>query len=1049
MALPNITPIMYDLRLPDFAQPTRQSNGFADMLRTLSTLQTMQYRAARNAAGGTGMPGNVEGDYMLMPDGSLKFVPGKTAEMRKLNLATMQSMELDNMLKADGPLQEKLRQLETSANTMSYDKQSELLEGARSDVRRIAEANKVDPQTLLNRAIKPYSDKLSQLSQDIARDDGLSAILDSAKISGKRLWNTIKQVGALGDSEAKLRLGENTNAYAQKITDENAYLRDQQLRAQEGQGVLERMSGPTGSALANIASGAIDTGIQFAPALAATAFSGPAAIGAWAGAGGWGALTGLQEQAERISGTQLSDADKVQAMDNAAEQAALVGAVSNLPFSFGPAARTARHLWGNAAKDTLEARGRTLGNYLKKDLPLTAAENVTADVGATVGQNLVFDAATGIATPTLEGAGDAVVGSLGASIPFALFPWMRRPRVETPVPTVPSNADQQDIPPTAPSTGGVVKGPAPKKNTAPVQFENSIFNETVPLIRADAHFESLWNDIRNPKKDSYDEVHDALVKFVLENQDQNRIQGVSPWSILANINEGAGIKNKQRPDTSVLGADDKINVNGRKFLTQFLNETETEEGWSNAVQKYRERGGIVPQSATVEKHGTEGQAGDNTANPDGNSGMEGSQPAPIEGAPDPALEEPVDGNRAVEVGGAGGSALQGERPAQTTEVPPSAEGGAPDAGTDAGRHVEGAGAAGGEPGPSAGSEAGEGVRGDGNAEPPADAGALVESLSPRIARIHDAHALNNHLDQATIDGKAADGIYTTDAYPLRADVESGINHIIQEYRSGNRDADWVNTSLARFETSADEGLAGAIQRYNARHARQQTGVPYLSIKHLEDVKAQLAAQRFGPSIESLEEAKALADSGVPLNRALDPADFERPANDPAPAPAAPNPAKKRPSTPHPKRVIVEDPAKKLMAPVRTIGDLRLRVAEYAESRNESNSPKFLKFYKSLVENQSKVENGLRGLIHTKLRQSGNFPQLKAQPHITRAVNQLMEYGITTAHIPDLVEFPAKYKLWSRAFADPADANPVDLYMSLLDKQNAQERTLNADGCKTV
>lgn len=1055
MALPNITPIMYDAKLPDYAGPTQQSNGFHDMLRNLALLQTMQYRAARNAArlsgsGGTGLPGNVEGDYMMMPDGSLKFVPGKTVEMRKLNLATMQSIELDNMLKGDELLQEKLRQLETNANTMSYDKQNEILEGARSDVRRIAEANKVDPQALLNRAIKPYSDKLSQLSRDIARDDGLSAILDSAKISGKRLWNTIKQVGALGDAEAKLRLGEDTNAYAQKVTAENAYLRDQQLRNQEGQNVFERMSGPTGSALANIASGALDVGIQFAPAVAAATLTGgaslPATIGAWGTAGGWGALTGLQEQAERISGTQLSDADKVQAMDNAAEQAALVGAVSNLPFSFGPAARTARHLWGPAVKETLESRGRTLGNYLRKDLPLTAAENVTADVGATVGQNLVFDAATGQATPTLEGVGEAVVGSLGASVPFALFPWMQRPRTTSTTPTIPGNADTTTVEPTEPTApsgrgNSAIKAP---KQTAAINFQTAIFNEDVPRIREDAQVKELWNDLKSPSKDTYDGVHDALVKFVLNYKPTygEGQQGVSAWDILRNIQEGGATKKSQRPDTSILTSNDTFSKTGKDYLNRFLNETNTEEGWANATSRYAERGGVIPQLTPVAEPRNEGPAGTADANLAGNSGMASTEPASPEGAADLPAQEPADGNRAAEVGGAGGSALQGERPAQTLEVHPSAEGGTPDAGADAGRHAEGAGAAGGEPGPSAGGEAGEGVRGDGNAEPPANAGAVFESFGPSLESLEQAQAL---VQSGIPLGRALDP----------ADFERPANDPVQEFASRESA---IQTRDRVMETNPQLVASPTISLSSLRDPEDVTAV-MAELKHrleaetkalknlaegkpsgiaptleAEGVEAGNRARiTFYQDVESGATPDTLANLAInDVNKAL--LEYKK-ALDAYNKPKGKKRVKaKSPDTPALPVAVTT---------VRTPLDITTQVGAAVEALG--NQPKDVKYYESLVKNQDKIQNALRSLVHAKLL-SADTPGVKKAPHMTKARNELAKYGAVPEMIPDIPDF-AEDLLLARMTGNDIDA--VDLYLAKLDEMNAQDRTLNADGCKTI
>ena len=1050
MALPNITPINYTAR--GIQQP--QTKGSPDLLRMLATLQTMQYRAARNAArlsgGSTGLPGNVEGDYMMMPDGNLKFVPGKTVEMRKHNLATMQSIELDNMLKGDELLQEKLRQLETNANTMSYDKQNEILEGARSDVRRIAEANKVDPQVLLNRAIKPYSDKLSQLSRDIARDDGLSAILDSAKISGKRLWNTIKQVGALGDAEAKLRLGEDTNAYAQKVTAENAYLRDQQLRAQEGQNVFERMSGPTGSALANIASGALDVGIQFAPAAAAAYVTGgaslPATLGSWAGAGGWGALTGLQEQSERISGTQLSDADKVQAMDNAAEQAALVGAVSNLPFGFGPATKAARHLWGPAVKETLESRGRTLGNYLKKDLPLTAAENVTADVGATIGQNLVFDAATGQATPTLEGVGEAVVGSLGASVPFALFPWMQRPRTTSTTPTIPGNAGTtttEPTEPTAPSGRGNSAIKAPKQAAA-VNFQTAIFNEDVPRIREDAQVKEMWNDLKSPSKDTYDGVHDALVKFVLNYKPTygEGQQGVSAWDILRNIQEGGALKKSQRPDTSILTPKDTFTKTGKDYLNRFLTETNTEEGWANATSRYAERGGVIPQPAPVAEPRNEGPAGTADANPAGNSGVASPEPAPLEGAANLPAQEPADGNRAVEVGGAGGSALQGERPAQTLEVYPSAEGGTPDAGTDAGRHAEGAGAAGGEPGPSAGGEAGKGIGSDGNAEPPANAGAVFESFGPSLESLEQAQALvqsgiplGRTLDPADFERPANDPVqrfpFRESAVQTRERVMDTNPQLVASPTislSSLRDPEDVTAVMAELKHRL-EAETKALK--NLAEGKPSGIAPTLEAEGVEaGNRARIA---FHQDVESGATPDILANLAI---RDVNTAHLEyKKALDAYNKPKGKKRVKaKSADTPALPVAVTE---------VSTPLDIMTQVGAAVEALG--NQPKDVKYYESLVKNQDKVQNALRSLVHAKLLDA-NTPGVKKAPHMTKARNELAKYGAVPEMIPDIPDF-AEDLLLARLTGNDIDA--VDLYLAKLDEMNAQDRTLNADGCKTI
>ena len=1074
MALPNITPPTTTIRPLELPNQSRSSVGFSDLLRTMATLQTMQYRAARNAArlsgGGTGLPGNVEGDYMMMPDGNLKFVPGKTVEMRKHNLATMQSIELDNMLKGDELLQEKLRQLETNANTMSYDKQNEILEGARSDVRRIAEANKVDPQALLNRAIKPYSDKLSQLSRDIARDDGLSAILDRAKIAGSNVWNTIKQVGAIGDADAALRLGEDQNAYAQKITSENAFLRDQQLLEQEGKGVLERMASPQGDILGTTGGFAADTITQFGPgaaigALAGLPFGGVvgSGIGAAIGAavqGLIGAPYGIQNQATRIAAEpSLTREQKVEALEKAIPQAAATGALAEMVTSFVPPLKAlgkpAAKLFTRTADDALETTAqaatkagndyRTLGNYLKKDLTATAGENLVSELTDTIGQNYVFGTSTGIATPLMDDTDDAALGALGAAPIMALMPWATRRRAPQQT-TIPGNADTtttEPTEPTAPSGRGnnAIKAP---KQAAAVNFQTAIFNEDVPRIREDAQVKEMWNDLKSPSKDTYDGVHDALVKFVLNYKPTygEGQQGVSAWDILRNIQEGGALKKSQRPDTSILKPSDTFTKTGKDYLNRFLTETNTEEGWANATSRYAERGGVIPQPAPVAEPRNEGPAGTADANPTGNSGVASPEPAPLEGAADLPAQEPADGNRAVEVGGAGGSALQGERTPQAIEVHPSAEGGTPDAGADAGRHAEGAGAAGGEPGPSAGGEAGKGIGSDGNAEPSADAGAVFESFGPSLESLEQAQALvqsgiplGRTLDPADFERPANDPVQD---FPFR---ESAVQTRERVMETNPQLAAMPSISMSSLRDPEDVTAVMAELKYrleaetkalkNLAEGKPSGIAPTLEAEGVE--AGNRARITFHQDVESGATPDILANLAI---RDVNTAHLEyKKALDASNKPKGKKRVKaKSADTPALPVAVTE---------VSTPLDIMTQVGAAVEALG--NQPKDVKYYESLVKNQDKVQNALRSLVHAKLLDA-NTPGVKKAPHMTKARNELAKYGAVPEMIPDIPGF-AEDLLLARMTGN--DIDTVDLYLAKLDEMNAQDRTLNADGCKTI
>ena len=108
-------------------------------------------------------------------------------------------------------------------------------------------------------------------------------------------------------------------------------------------------------------------------------------------------------------------------------------------------------------------------------------------------------------------------------------------------------------------------------------------------------------------------------------------------------------------------------------------------------------------------------------------------------------------------------------------------------------------------------------------------------------------------------------------------------------------------------------------------------------------------------------------------------------------------------------------------------------------------PKDVKYYESLVKNQDKIQNALRSLVHAKLL-SADTPGVKKAPHMTKARNELAKYGAVPEMIPDIPDF-AEDLLLARMTGNDIDA--VDLYLAKLDEMNAQDRTLNADGCKTI
>lgn len=422
---------------PSFNPQAIQINPLPQVGPTLADLMqsATQYARYRNAASGASVPKA----QMLAtvsdpsaPNGVRQVtLYGKTEKERTAELNRILGDQALAVLQNDEAVQKKLAQLESS----SVNKQAEILADIRkNDMPRLQKKAGDAAGKLFPEMLKGYDQSISEQRKAIQQDSGWKSLLATAGTEASRVGESLLNV--FRSDEERLASAERVQAMRQKDLEDNAYLRDQALRAQENEGVLSRTFTGEGNAITNIGNAAIETAGTMGLPLAAAAAGGSVgglpgmAIG-YIGGALLNAPLSAQDFYERVAADEtLTREQKIAAIASGANNAMATGAAIGgiVPGVGRVAGKLAGAMIGKAAPRVVSRIPTTRGlrSYALRDVPQSAIDIATFSGASTMGGNAVYSDATGNNVPITQGLGEAMSGALLSAPFFGLMGSRRR-----------------------------------------------------------------------------------------------------------------------------------------------------------------------------------------------------------------------------------------------------------------------------------------------------------------------------------------------------------------------------------------------------------------------------------------------------------------------------------------------------------------------------------------------------------------------------------------------------------------------------------------------
>lgn len=419
------------MAFPSFNPQVVQVNSIPQFGPTLAQLmqsatQYVRYQNAATRAAGAGTPKAQMFATVADPSApnGVRQVAlyGKTEKERTVELNRILGNQALAVLQNDEAVQKKLAQLEGS----SVGKQEEILADIRKhDMPRLQMAAGDAAGALFPEMLKGYDKSISEQRKAIEQDSGWKALKATAGTEATRVGEALLNV--FRSDEERLASAERINAMRQKDLEDNAYLRDQALRAQEGEGTLSRTFSGDSSTLTNIGNAAIETlgfmGGPLAAGAAGAAIGGP--VGAAVGLLGGAALTSPQTAQtfyERVASDEnKSQEQKLAAITEGANAAMATGAaVGALGPVLGKGANTLLGAMAGRVAPRIMSRiptTRGLQAYAFRDVPRSAVDIATFSGADVLGGNAVYNYATGENTPITQGLSEAMSGAV-LSAPF-------------------------------------------------------------------------------------------------------------------------------------------------------------------------------------------------------------------------------------------------------------------------------------------------------------------------------------------------------------------------------------------------------------------------------------------------------------------------------------------------------------------------------------------------------------------------------------------------------------------------------------------------------
>ena len=478
--IPTFQPLRF-IDVPDTGQElVRLMQGTNNLMRAYASIEAAKQRASAAQAKALGREEMLSNGQRIRVQGS----DGKeraASRARELNRLAVDALNSD----------EAFRTAFNSMGNASVERQGEILSDLEKNVvPNIAKGQAVEVQEAIASIMKEARRGLDKRTGEVenAAGDAFGDVL------GARLGQYAENLRSLftdSTAEDKRISGERRDKIMRDTIENNAYLRNQQLREAEGAGLFDRAFNGTGSPWTNLTTTAAemlpDFAADIAPAASLGATGGliagpPGAIaGALLGTGVSMLLGGAEERGQYLSNvatdSRLSEEHRAEALSGpeAAGAFAVGAGLSALPGGImGRGADMARSVMRRAGSSAAEgaasaaasnATRRGIRHMLTRDVPEMAAEGGLQTGAEQVAQNVLLESGSGVDIDPFENLGEAVAaGALAGGVLGVPRNLARRNRQQTtPSPdttsTEPIEPDAtaepaSDTTPPSPPTGG-------------------------------------------------------------------------------------------------------------------------------------------------------------------------------------------------------------------------------------------------------------------------------------------------------------------------------------------------------------------------------------------------------------------------------------------------------------------------------------------------------------------------------------------------------------------------------------------------------------------
>lgn len=421
--IPTFQPLHF-IDVPDTGQElVRLMQGTNNLMRTYASIEAAKQRAAAAQAKALGREEMLSNGQRIRVQGS-DSKERAASRARELNRLAVDALNSD----------EAFRTAFDSMGNASVEKQGEILSDLEKNVvPNIAKGQAVEVQEAIASIMKEARRGLDKRTGEVESTAG-DAFGD---VLGARLGQYAENLRSLftdSTAEDKRISGERRDKIMRDAIENNAYLRNQQLREAEGAGLFDRAFNGTGSPWTNLTTTAAemlpDFAADIAPAASLGATGGliagpPGAIaGALLGTGVSMLLGGAEERGQYLSNvatdSRLSEEQRAEALSGpeAAGAFAVGAGLSALPGSImGRGADMARSVMRRAGSSAAEgaasaaasnATRRGIRHMLTRDVPEMAAEGGLQTGAEQVAQNMLLESGSGVDIDPFENLGEAV-----------------------------------------------------------------------------------------------------------------------------------------------------------------------------------------------------------------------------------------------------------------------------------------------------------------------------------------------------------------------------------------------------------------------------------------------------------------------------------------------------------------------------------------------------------------------------------------------------------------------------------------------------------------